>query len=377
MIRILMLTCNSSLLDGINRHILTVAPALNRMEGFETAVCTVHPVGELNMELEKLGVHTYSLGFNNGHAAGIFAAYRQVLKDFRPDVVHSHVMALCVRIVHSFTSAKSIPVVSTTHGIADTIAHPTLRSRLESILLRVTPINEAYHLYISRGVKEALYKESDIPSAVCYNPIDFSNAPTPSNRLHELLNLAPTVPVIGTACRIAAVKQPERFTEVMSLVLSMRKDVHACVMGDGDTAIIARCKAIVENYGVADRFHWLGYRADAPRLVAELSCFILTSACEGMPTAALECFAGRTPLAMLEGGGGLTDLMKINDASGPVALISPAGNNKELAEKIADIIDNPSKAMAMAENAFTVGQKYFDIGSVARHLAEVYTSVIH
>ena len=41
--RILMLTTNASLQDGINRHILSVAPALNARGGVEVAVCTVMP----------------------------------------------------------------------------------------------------------------------------------------------------------------------------------------------------------------------------------------------------------------------------------------------------------------------------------------------
>ena len=48
MIKILMLTTNSSLMDGINRHILTISTALNSKENLEVVVCTVNPKGELN-----------------------------------------------------------------------------------------------------------------------------------------------------------------------------------------------------------------------------------------------------------------------------------------------------------------------------------------
>ena len=54
--RILMLTTNASLQDGINRHILSVAPALNARGGVEVAVCTVMPRGEFSVALERAGV---------------------------------------------------------------------------------------------------------------------------------------------------------------------------------------------------------------------------------------------------------------------------------------------------------------------------------
>lgn len=53
MIRILMLTTSSSLMDGINRHILTLASALNSQSDFEVAICTVMPYGEFHLALEK------------------------------------------------------------------------------------------------------------------------------------------------------------------------------------------------------------------------------------------------------------------------------------------------------------------------------------
>lgn len=88
--KILMLTSNSSLLDGINRHILTVAPAINNKDGFEVAVCSVMPPAELQEKLTAAGVKCYSLGFDNGHNLGILKAYRQVLDSLSP------ILSMCI-----------------------------------------------------------------------------------------------------------------------------------------------------------------------------------------------------------------------------------------------------------------------------------------
>ena len=44
--KILMLTTNSSLMDGIHRHILAIASYVNRLGGCEVAVCTAFPRAE-------------------------------------------------------------------------------------------------------------------------------------------------------------------------------------------------------------------------------------------------------------------------------------------------------------------------------------------
>lgn len=50
-----MLSVNSNLMDGINRHILNVAPSLNSIADIDVAVCTINPKGEFHSELEKKG----------------------------------------------------------------------------------------------------------------------------------------------------------------------------------------------------------------------------------------------------------------------------------------------------------------------------------
>ena len=78
-----MLTTNSSLMDGINRHILTIAPQINNQEGCEVAVCTVFSRAELNVELESKGVKTYSLNATNGHDLTVFLHFYKKADAYR------------------------------------------------------------------------------------------------------------------------------------------------------------------------------------------------------------------------------------------------------------------------------------------------------
>ena len=370
--KILMLTTNSSLMDGINRHILNVCPALNQIENIEVAVCTVFPYNDLNNALEQQGIKTFSLNAQNGHELRIISSYYKVMRAFAPDIVHIHVMAFAERIV-SALCFRRVKYVRTVHGLADKVTKITLRMQIERLLDKTFTIPCSAVCYISNGVKEALHdNDSKIKCDVIYNPIDFSNRTMSSMVLHEEIKVSADTPIIGTACRVAKVKQPKLFTEVMCKVLTNNKKVHAVVIGDGDKELISACKEIVNNYGVSSRFHWLGYRKDAPQLVAELSCFVLTSISEGMPTSLLECMALKTPFAFFEGNGGLKDIAHLNKLHGPMAVTVKSDDIDGLSLGVCRLIESPTRGKDLAEIAYKIGKETFSADKVAQKLVSVY-----
>lgn len=370
-----MLTTNSSLMDGINRHILNICPALNRMYDIEVAVCTVFPHGDLNTELEKQGVRTFSLNAHNGHELKIIPAYIKVMWVFAPDIVHVHVMALMERIV-SALCFRRVKYVCTVHGIADKMARMTMRVRIEKLLDRVFGVSYSVVCYISNGVKEALHsKDCKVSCDVVYNPIDFDYLSKSSVSLHNEIGVPEGTLIVGTACRVAKVKQPKLFTEVMCKVLLNIKEAHAVVIGDGDRGLLNACKGIVAMYGVCDRFHWLGYRKDAPQLVTGLSCFVMTSISEGLPTSLLECMASKIPFAFLEGKGGLKDIAELNKQFGSFAIIASSDNINKFVLDICNLIKTPSNKLCYTEAAYKVGKKVFGIDSVTRKLKSIYVQI--
>ena len=375
-IRVLMLTTNSSLIDGINRHILNVCTELTKRNDIKVGVCIVNSKGELHEELKKNDVEVFSLGYRNGHALGIFSKFRKVIKEFNPDIIHSHVMAMNERIYLSLFGGK-IKFASTIHGIADPKPNVSWRDRLERKINRRFKINQSAVCYISNGVKEALdddYK-SEIIKEVIYNPIDFENAPKRNHLLHDMLNISHSTPIIGTACRMADQKYPEAFTSVLCETLKNYPQVHAVVIGTGDENLTKRCKAIVESYNVSERFHWIGYQKNAPELIAGLSCFVMTSHCEGLPTSVLESITAHTPVAMLEGEGGLKDIVAISSPEKPIVLHSPKGDWSGLSKQIGSLLQDKDLSDKMAENAFEVGKENFSVSSIAYKLINLYKSI--
>lgn len=374
--KILMLTTNSSLMDGINRHILTIASRINHNEGYEVAVCTVLPRAELATALDEEGVKTYSLNATHGHDLHIPKRFYRVMKDFKPDIVHVHVLAILERVVLA-TLFRKVKYVCTIHGISDKVSHVTFKMRLEKMLNSLFLVPFAVRCVVSNGVKQHLFsKDTGTKVFTIYNPIDFSCPKSSGHKLHQLIGVSPTTQIIGTACRFAAVKNPGAFTEVMCKVLQQNQNAHAVVLGDGDEALKCQLRDIVLNHNVSERFHWLGYRQDAPELVSDLNCFVMTSISEGMPTSILEAMVGKVPFAMMEGNGGLKDIAELNETEGAIGVIAHAGDIDSLINGINMLIQNEDYAKSLANKAYEVGKKYFDVNSVSMQLQQVYSSII-
>lgn len=372
-----MLTTNSSLMDGINRHILTVAPAVNKYPDCEVAVCTVFPKAELAEALEHEGVKTFALNARNGHDRKILASFLRVMRDYNPDIVHAHVMAFYERMILA-TFYRSKKFVITIHGIKDQVKHESFRAVLNRWLESIFHIRFDAICYISNGVRQRLFKEKGQKGVyTVYNPLRFDHGMEKGNRLQKLIGVPEGTPIIGTSCRFARVKQPEVFTKVMCRVLRMDKQAHAVVFGDGDVDLKCALKSIVDKFGVSERFHFLGYRQDAPELVRDLSCFVMTSVSEGLPTSILEAMASKTPFAMMEGDGGLRDIEELNRSEGPIGVVVPAGDIEAQAHGIYNLINNPEYAQGLANNAFEVGRRHFDVESVCSKLHGAYVKVIN
>ena len=369
--KILMLTSDVSLQCGIARHILKIAPVLNQERGVDVAVCTVLPHGPLSVALEAAGVKCYSLDSASGHSLLGVSRFANIMRAFRPDVVHVHVLALCERIYLRAFSTR-VPVVMTCHGLTDLesgVRKPCLRDYLDAIVSRLFPPRVTRRIYISKGVQD--YR-GDRNGVVVYNPMDFrpDQVDKKHARLRLDLNVPDNVPLIGTACRICRQKCPELFTEVFCRVLQNRPNAHAVVCGTGDAGYMKRLVEIVDKFGVAERFHWLGYRADALDVIQALDCFVMTSATEGMPTALLEAMSVYTPIAFLRGIGGLVDLDNINENKGPIAVVTD--NVPQLVTGVLELLDDPVRAHALAQNAHRVGAHYFDVTKVKDRLLSIY-----
>lgn len=367
-----MLTGNTSLQDGVNRHVLMVAGGLVR-RGVEVGVCTVQGRGELSETVEQVGAQTFALRCDSGHDWSVAPRFLRVMRSFRPDVAHVHMTAVGMGAVLRLLYPQT-PVVQTIHMLTGAWRPSFWRHPGWWWRVRLLPRVRRY-IFVSQGLMDACGRGLQ-PAEVIYNPMSFDLPPRAEPSLRALLGVPEGTPVIGTACRIVREKNPEAFVRVMCAVLRERPDAHAAVMGAGRTELEAAMRAVAAADSAGARVHFLGYRPDAPRLVGELDCFVMTSWTEGLPTALLEAMRAHVPVALMEGNCGLKDIATLNAEEGPLAVVVPRGDEEALARGVVDTLAYPDAAKARAERAYDAAKQRYSIDLAAEKLEALYRRVL-
>lgn len=373
--RILMTTTNSSLMDGINRHILSIAPSLNEMSDVEVAVCTTFRAGELNKSLEQQGVRCFALNAESGHSFCVLTNFLRVMREFKPDLLHIHVLPLFARVIIHFFYRK-VPCVQTIHGI---VRERGLSKILNCLIDHILAINLRMTAFISNGVRW-FYENgggnySNENSCVVYNPMDLCEQGYSKDVVHKLLKLPPNTILLGTACRIASIKNPVLFTKVFCHVLKKIPSAHAVIVGDGEKYFLDEMKEVVSQFNMGDRVHFLGYCPNAKELIAGLDCFVMTSRSEGMPTALLEAMANGVLIAFMRGDGGLQDLDELNLKDGPFACVEDAGDDVALAHSIVKTLENQKLCESYIQNSSRILTEKFSRKATSNMLIEAYRKV--
>jgi len=128
-----------------------------------------------------------------------------------------------------------------------------------------------------------------------------------------------------------------------------------------------RLRSIADDAGIASRIHLLGFRSDAPDILAAGDVFVLPSLSEGLPLALIEAMA--TGLAIVASDvGGIPEVV----ARGQEALLVPAASPTALAAAIRALLDDPVRRAALGAAAQRRAHRDFSVTSMADAYEALY-----
>lgn len=296
-------------------QVLVLRPPLP--EEWRTALPTVH----LDMRKSPLSL-----------LLGVLRA-RRFLREFKPDVIHSHsfhanIFARVLKI-----AAPSIRVVSTVHNVYEGGALRMLAYRLTDPLSRRT-------VAVSRAAQERFTRLKAIPARKCLvvrNGIDLAEFTPDADRrstTRSAMN-ADARFVWFTAGRLVPAKDFPNLIEAFRQVLLEFPDAELWVAGAPPDAKVIRgadgktsfAWLVAMPGGMRDHVRWLGLRRDVPALLDAADAFVMGSAWEGMPLAVGEAMAMGKPVVATDAGG-VRELLGVADA------LVPARNPEALAKSM-------------------------------------------
>ncbi len=274
---------------------------------------------------------------------------RRFLREFRPDVVHSHgfhgnLMARIWRLL-----VASPKPISTIHNVYEGGTARMLAYRLTDPLSAMTTA-------VSEAAAERFVRMKAVPESKCSvlsNGIDAVEfAPDAERRVRTRSEMGVDAEFVWLAAgRIVPAKDYPNLLRAFAQIRAGERmgcgdDEAGCpgsvfpdrgkptglwIAGEGADNEVSRARQLSIELGLNHAVRWLGLRRDLPALLDAADGFVLGSAWEGMPLAVSEAMAMEKPVVATDAGG-------TRELIGDAGLLAPAKNANALAEAMLTVM---------------------------------------
>ncbi len=367
---------------GAALSVLELAAGQQR-DGHEVIVIAGQiPPGEASMEhvADELGVAYHHLptlqrSLSATSDLATVRAIRHVLRERRPDVLHTHTAkAGTTGRVAALAAGGAKP-----HGLVHTFHGHVLSGYFD-------PVRERAFRLIERGLAyatDALVAVSDQvrddllrlhiapPEKIAVIPYGFdldrrvrSDDETRA-RKRASLALSDDVFVIGWAGRLTAIKRP------LDLIRTAAEIDGATLVLAGDGELRDEAEELARRLGIAERTRFLGYVDDLGEWYAAFDAFLLTSANEGAPVVAIEAQAAGVPVIATDAGGTRT---VVDD--GETGFVVPVGDVAALAERLSTVKSDPELRALLARTGAQRMRERFTTERMVRDVERLYAGIL-
>lgn len=190
---------------------------------------------------------------------------------------------------------------------------------------------------------------------------------------HEL-GLSPAATLVGMAGQVAEVKGIWHFVAAAERLAGAGTNTHFVVLGD-DLKTGGRMRRSMEETvaarGLAHRFTFLGFRADAPRIVQAFDVIAVPSLVEPLGNSTLEAMAAGRPVVGSRVGG--IPEMVIDNETG---FLVPPADPAALADALGRLVADPDLRRRFSANARLRARDAFGLAIHGRRLQSHYDELL-
>lgn len=307
-------------IGGTRRHVVDACRGLATRGVRTTLVCAALRDPEFRRDVEELaraGVEVRELPMVREIRPATdlrhLLTLRRILRELRPDVVHTHSSKAGVLGRLASRSTGIGARVHTPHTFAflfGAMFSPASRALFRAVEKELGRSTQRF-VAVSEDEAATFRAAGFVPEAklrVVPNGIEVPRWRDAAPLERAELSLPPAAPVAAVVGLLNVAKGQD--LALRALALPGLEDVHLLVVGHGELA--AEYERLAASLGVASRSRFLGWREDVPRLLRTADLLLLPSRWEGMPYIVLEAMAARLPVvaARVDGARGLLESAK-------------------------------------------------------------------
>lgn len=268
-------------------------------------------------------------------------ALARFIAEKKIDIVHSHDMYSNV-FAAPWTRLARRPVLITSrrwwHGL------PNRKLRLaNAAAFHLSHCVLANSRAVAGSVRESDHVAAD-RIAVVPNFADDSAFTEPSPAALAATRLELGIPqsgfVVGVVARLVPVKDHATLLRAVAQLRSRHHAIHVVLVGDGPSA--GQLRALATELGLADSVTFAGERAGGINYHRLFDVSVLCSLSEGFPNTIVEAMAAARPVIATSVGGNEDAVV-----AGSTGILVQPGSPQQLADAIAQLVENPELRIAM------------------------------
>jgi L-malate glycosyltransferase len=229
----------------------------------------------------------------------------KVVRDFNPDVIHTHLSS-----AHTYGALSRLfgtaPVVATAQ-VAHVQLHWPFNHRVIAASQQVADYHRRYNLVPARAIQV-------LPNFIDTGRLRPANAAERAAARAQFA-IADAAFVVGSVGHLHEYKRPGDLLRAFAHLAAVNDKARLLVVGFASAAMLEPMHSLANQLGIAQRVVFAGQRPDATDLLAAMDVFALASGREAGPLAILEAMArglpvvatrvGMVPELVLDGSTGL------------------------------------------------------------------------
>lgn len=355
-------------IGGMERVLLDAANGLDR-NLFSQSICCLSARGELARFLRD-GIDVIELGKGAGPDRLMPVKIARLIRRIGPDIVHSQNLA-GADVAIARPAAGCFSHIHSEHGLnrAGRGPEPFRRRAGRGLLYRSCDAV----FTVSDGLADYLCDQARFPRSrmrVIANGIDLKRIGQADRKgARRELGIGDDRFVIGTVSRLSPPKDPAALVESFAALCRRLPGAPLCLLVVGDGGLRQGLEKLAAGRGLSERVVFTGARADAPRLMAAMDLFALSSLSEGMPVTVLEAMAARLPV-VASAVGALPEMVEDN-ATG---FLVPAGDAGSMATALEILATDHSLAARFAAAGRSRVEIRFNSGIMVEKYTQLYLS---
>jgi glycosyltransferase involved in cell wall biosynthesis len=349
---------------GAERVAVHIARGLNRLRYEPLVISFAGRVGcDLDHMLEDAGIEARYLGKHPGFDFRVYGRLDSVLKEYKPDVIHTHLHVLRYALP-SMLLMKRVAMVHTVHNLAEREIEPRARLIQRYALTHgVKPVAVAEEVAASLaslyGIHRCRVISNCIPTDLYANPL------TPRKEWRAKEGFKDSDVLFVCVARFAPQKNHALLLKSFAQGPASDPRAHLVLVGEGD--LRADLEEQSRKLNLAGKVHFLGLRSDIPDVLGAMDVFVLSSDYEGNPLSVLEAMASGLPVVST-GAGGVPNLFE----AGKEGFLVAPGDLHGLAKSMNSLLKYEAARQSMGAAAASRARKNYDVENMIRAYEEVY-----